>query len=838
MSRLFVAHDELLRREVVVKVLPPELLAGTSAERFQLEMQHTARLQHPHIVPVLSAGLLEFSGTAATPYYLMPLIEGETLRARIDREGALPISVARRILIDVADAVAHAHALGIIHRDLKPDNVFLVGDSALVSDFGISEVLVPTSGGGNILGVRASLGTPSYMAPEQAGGSEPDPRSDIYSLGLVAYEALTGQRPFSGETIHDLLVAQAVESPRPVGDLRAEVPPDLAAIVTRCIEKKPEDRFPNVAELRNALDALATASHPVPAGRAARTSWQMRLLFLAAIGLGIALVVVGWHHLMPGEETAGEHPASVALIAPEYFRPDYSPNPSVALVVDRVSTTLSRTEGLKVVNYMSVGALFRRGQTPTFAEVGRALGVEHLVVFAPAEDPRDPRVMVQLVEAPTQAQVWVARYVPDSTNLESVEADIVARVTHALLGPSARLPLQAHSARARREGAHAEYLAGMLALRRRTPDGVGVAIAHFEAAIRLDSTHVEATGRLATALGLQLSYGYRTTLASYPTAARALMLAERAVDLDPAHGEPVGFLAYVEYLMLAPLDQIRAHFNRAIRLRASEADVAGWNALMLLREGKAEQSLAESRRALELDPLSSVRHLTLALAALGARRYDQAGLEARSASEIEPELRRPRQVGALALILLNRGSECAAMDLWPHLGVKAMCLRAAGREPEAQALVDSLRRLAQSEGDAGSEYSDVVPVQELATYYAWVGNAPESLHYLALAFERSPVGIDLRIVQSGVYDRVREAPGFQSGLRRLLDTVWPRVLEQRRRIQDAGATSPIAATLRSGSGSPGLFPDPYRDPLTIRPLLRGGYEAWCQGSFEPWINGS
>ena len=799
MSRVFVAEDLLLQREVVVKLLPPELLAGSSVERFRAEMQHAARLQHPHIVPVLSAGAIEFPGSNRVPYYTMPFIRGETLRARIEREGTLPPEEARRILMDVVDALAYAHDLAIVHRDIKPDNILLVGRNALVTDFGVSTALTVADVTGPVSGEGAMTGTSGYMAPEQSGGGpDLDQRADIYSVGVLGYELLAGRRPFAAASIQELLVAHSVETPVPLEQLRPAVPPALAAIVMRCLEKRPADRFGSAAELHEALDRLLVSAPPVagPHGthRSSRSRRAIWAIAVALAGAGITLAVSELRHQdQLVESGGGAHLPSVALIAPEYFQPDSAVSLSVAELVDRISTNLSRIEGLKVVNYMSVGALFRRGQTPTVRDIGKALGVEHLVMFTLIGDRKSSRVAVQLVEAPTQAQVWVARYAPDSANLESIDADVVSRVTHALLGPAAQLPIQAHSARARREGAHGEYLAGKLALRRRTPAGVGEAIRDFEEAMQLDSNHVEALGRLATALGLQLSYGYRTTMASYPTAARALLLAERATALDPTHGEPIGFLAYVEYLTLAPIGKVREDFDRAIRMRASEADVAGWHALMLLREGKAEQSLAESRRALELDPNSSARHLTLSLAALGARRYDLAALEARRASESEPDLRRPRQVEALALLMQGRGSECVAMDLWPHLGVKAMCLRAAGRDREAQVLVDSLRRLTLSDDDADVIYANVVPAQELATYYAWVGDPEETLRYLRLAFERSPVGIDLRIVQSGVYDRVRNAPGFQLELQRLQDAVWPRVLEQRQRLEETDGTTPSAA---------------------------------------------
>jgi tetratricopeptide (TPR) repeat protein len=241
---------------------------------------------------------------------------------------------------------------------------------------------------------------------------------------------------------------------------------------------------------------------------------------------------------------------------------------------------------------------------------------------------------------------------------------------------------------------------------------------------------------------------------------------------------------------------VRTDFEKASAMRPAEADVAGWHALMLLREGKTEESLDESRRAVDLDPFSSARHLVYALAALGARRYPLAGLEAHRATEMEPTLRRSRQVEALAMLLQDRGAQCVKLELAPYAGVRAMCLRAAGREREARALVDSLRQAAAQDGESDAVYSDVLPAQELATYYAWIGDAEETLKYLRLAFSRSPVGVDQRIVQSGVFDRVRNAPGFSAELTRLQDAAWPKVLELRHRLEESAGTTPLALLVR------------------------------------------
>src|SRR5712691_2038286 len=253
MSRVFVATDATLDRQVVVKVLPPDLAAGLNAERFRREIQLAAKLQHPHIVPLLSAGAAE-----GLLYYTMPLIEGESLRAKLVRQGELPIPEAVRILLDVADALAYAHEHGLVHRDIKPDNVLISGKHAVVTDFGVSKALSTATGKATLTSIGVALGTPAYMAPEQAAADpSTDHRPDIYAVGVMAYEMLTGRPPFTGTSPQMVLAAHVTQAPEPVSRLRATVPPALAELIMRCLAKKPADRPQRAEELRHQLEAMA-----------------------------------------------------------------------------------------------------------------------------------------------------------------------------------------------------------------------------------------------------------------------------------------------------------------------------------------------------------------------------------------------------------------------------------------------------------------------------------------------------------------------------------------------------------------------------------------------------
>src|SRR6266511_132360 len=252
MSRVFVAEETRLARRVVIKVLPPDLAAAISVDRFNREIQLSASLQHPHIVPLLAAG-----GHEDLLYYTMPFVEGEALRTRLSREGELPVRDAVRILTDVAYALAR----GVVHRDIKPDNVLLSGHHAVVADFGVAKAVSQAKTESGLTSVGVALGTPAYMAPEQAAGDPNiDHRADIYAFGAMAYEMLTGRPPFAGLAPHQMLAAHVTEPVVPVTDRRPTLPPALAHLVMACLAKNPADRPQSANELLQALELMATPS--------------------------------------------------------------------------------------------------------------------------------------------------------------------------------------------------------------------------------------------------------------------------------------------------------------------------------------------------------------------------------------------------------------------------------------------------------------------------------------------------------------------------------------------------------------------------------------------------
>ena len=257
MSRVFVARDESLQRNVVVKVLPPELVAGVNVERFNREIVLAAGLQHPHIVPVHSAGTMD-----GIPFYTMPFVDGESLRARLTRTGGLPITEVIGVLRDVAKALAYAHERGVVHRDIKPDNVLMSGGSATVTDFGIAKALSASrmaAPGATLTQIGTSIGTPTYMSPEQAAGDpSTDHRADIYSFGCLAYELLAGRPPFVAKTPQKLLAQHMGESAMPITELRGDTPPQLADLVMRCLAKDADARPQQASDIVRVLETVTS----------------------------------------------------------------------------------------------------------------------------------------------------------------------------------------------------------------------------------------------------------------------------------------------------------------------------------------------------------------------------------------------------------------------------------------------------------------------------------------------------------------------------------------------------------------------------------------------------
>ena len=395
MSRVFLAEERALGRRVVVKVLSPDLAAGVNLERFKREILLTARLQHPHIVPVLTTG-----DSAGLPYYTMPYVEGQSLRVRLMRTGAMPIAVAVSILRDVARALEFAHAKGVVHRDIKPDNILLTGDTAAVADFGIAKALLASRVGTDsapMTDVGVAIGTPQYMAPEQAAADAGfDHRVDLYALGCVAYEVLAGEPPFGGRSGGSLIRAHIVDAPPAIATRRADVPDALAALIARCLEKDPADRPQGAHDVIAVLDNLAatpTRGSGAPGGTEVPT-----------------IVVLPFASV--GDEQESDHFADG--------------------LTDEVITDLSMIKTLRVISRQS--AMRLKGSDKDLRTIARELGARYVLTGSIRRAGSNLRLTAQLVDAGAgaDAPLWADKFSGTLEDIFAIQERLSRQIADAL----------------------------------------------------------------------------------------------------------------------------------------------------------------------------------------------------------------------------------------------------------------------------------------------------------------------------------------------------------------------------------------------------------------------
>ena len=433
MSRVFVAEDSSLGRNVVVKVLPAEFAGSVSLARFQREISLAARLQHPHIVPLLAAG-----ETDGLPYYTMPFVEGESLRAKLAR-GELPIGETISILRDVARALEFAHSKGVTHRDIKPDNVLLAGTSAVVTDFGVAKALSDATDSGPLTSVGVALGTVGYMAPEQAAADPAtDSRADIYSLGAMAYEMLAGHPPFAGRGLQATMAAHATEAPTPLVSLRPAAPPQLADLVMRCLAKRPADRPQTASEVLKVLDSINVSGNAgvvtAPAATASRVSASVsRSKMFGAIGMVAAIVIAALILLRLGRssEATAAGVRSIAVVPFVNQSHDTSFDYLEDGIADRVRDVLNAMPALSVKARSSSQQVKGR----LSSEIGKALGVRFVLQGALRPSNARLHVTTELVRTSDDNALWSWTFDGDPGQLASIQ-DTIARAVAQKLGLS------------------------------------------------------------------------------------------------------------------------------------------------------------------------------------------------------------------------------------------------------------------------------------------------------------------------------------------------------------------------------------------------------------------
>jgi len=616
MARMFVAEETSLGRRVVVKVLDPELAPGLSAERFARELKLLASLQHPNIVPIISAGVV-----GGFPYYTMPFVEGMSLKDLLLKEGRLEIASATSLLRDIARALAYAHERGVIHRDIKPGNVLVSHGAAVVADFGIAKaVRAAGSEDPTLTETGTSLGTPAYMAPEQAlGDPSTDHRADIYACGVVGYEMLTGHFPFYDRPPHEILAARLAETPPAFTVSRKDIPPSLAAMILRCLKKDPTERPQSAAEILHALEDSRVRPRTLP--------WRSKFLIRTAglVGLGltaVALGIISWRSHQP---TVTDEKQPMVAVLPFENQGQASDAYFAEGITDELTSQIGRLPGLGVIARPSSKRAAASGKS--LKEIAQLLGVDYILAGSVRWDrtiggPGRVRVTPELVRVRDGREVWTQSFDASASAVFAVQDSIARHVSAAMastLSPPGLTKVAAPGTRT--FDAYTAYLKGQYELANSSLgfDTVHVnrAITLFRRAITLDSSYALAYYGLHSAL--MLNGFFRDSLAE--EGSRALLTAARL-----APNEPVIQIEIARMMTdSGDLERGYALLKRALYEDQNSAvgQIAMANALAV-DEGKCADALPYLQRAMELDPTNQVPVGSAAQCAAVTRNYDLA----------------------------------------------------------------------------------------------------------------------------------------------------------------------------------------------------------------------
>ncbi|MBA3645255.1 MAG: protein kinase [Gemmatimonadaceae bacterium] len=618
MSRVFLAEEIKLGRKVVIKVLPPELAASVSTDRFRREIQLAAQLQHSHIVPVFASD----SGGSLL-YYTMPFVAGESLQARLARDGALETRDAVRIWSDLLDALAYAHSRGVIHRDIKPANILVDERNALVTDFGIARALEAAAGGAAATATGLTIGTPAYMAPEQVmGDRDADHRVDIYAAGLVMYEMLEGRSPFKGETTREIMLARLGGEPNPVS--RPDCPPELAALVLNCLKNDPAARPPSAEAVLARLESLPTNTQrfgdsQITASVSA-VPHSRRNLAYGMGALALALIVFGATQLRRGPVErvlpAVREAPSIAVLPLTNLSADARGASLADGMTEELIAMISRTGNVRVIASTSVFAL--RGLKMDIRQIADTLRVSYLLEGGIQTAGSRLRMQIRLVEARDGSTRWSETYDRQLGDIFAIQDDVaraVARELDARLAVGGSSMASGGTVAPRRYTpnivAYDWYLRGMNVLSHRSGDTPQQGLDYFNRAIAADSNFAAAYAGKAQMYGAQVGPtpgGQRAWLA------KALQAARKAVALDSSLAEARAALGWT-LIADEQYAAAEAELKRAIAIdphvpRGHE----GLARLYMYLERPAEQ-LAAAKIGEERDPFSqaAIRELALAL---------------------------------------------------------------------------------------------------------------------------------------------------------------------------------------------------------------------------------
>ena len=605
MATVYLARDLKHHRQVAIKVLRPELSATLGPDRFVREIEIAAKLSHPHVLPLHDSGEAE-----GILYYVMPYVEGESLRERLDREGKLSVAEAVRLTDEIASALGYAHEHGVVHRDVKPENILLSGGRAVVADFGIGRA-VTAAGGDRLTGTGFVVGTPAYMSPEQAFGDvNVDARSDVYALGCVAYEMVSGHPPFEADTPQALFAKQAAET---VPSLRASdpaVPVFFERAVEKALAKQPPDRFQTAVEFAEALTSEMVVA------RVGGRRWRQRAGAAAAVAVG--LLAGAWWLFTLG---AGPSYERLAVLAPINLLNDADQEHIIQGMLNGLISELGQA-GITIIGSVQTMMRYRDSQM-TPREIAAEMDVDAVLESFVLWRGDSVAIDVRLTDGHTEESLWSHSYDEDARNVLLLYRQVTGAVAdeiHAELTPQAEAHLA--SARPVNPQAYEAYLKGMSEWQRMAG---GRAREYFEQALSLDPTYAPAYAGIALVWWMD----------SRRAEANAAIISALAVDSTLAEVQHAAAMVWtwIEW----DWERGEEAFQRAIEINPNYADARAFYAALLFIMERRGEGRTQIDGALLLDPFNPLFRAMNGRLLIHEHQYAEAIEELEAALRIEPD---------------------------------------------------------------------------------------------------------------------------------------------------------------------------------------------------------
>ena len=770
MASVYLAQDQRHDRRVAVKVLRPELALTIGAERFNREIGIAARLNHPHILPLLDSGTLALGGgLSLSAYYVMPFVEGESLRDRLAREGRLSVPVAVALAREIADALDYAHRNGVVHRDVKPENILLTEGHAVVADFGIARALDEAATSSVTL-TGQSIGTPAYMSPEQVMGEhELDGRTDQYALGCTLFEMLTGKPPWSGGSATSLLARRLAEPPPSVRTSEPSVPMTVDRALQRCLAREADQRFATAADFAEALASGASTGMNVPLPR--RT-----LTLVAGLGLVAAAAAVSLTR-MAGARTDGITTIAIAPPAPDSATA-YLSEGMLAAVAD----LLRRLPQLRITAPSLVAQVQRRQPGLNAEELGQRLKVGAVLTWALDRRGDSLLLNAELLRVPGGALMWSGRYRRSLSDVLALQSEVARAISDSL-----RLELTGEErATLRRQpttsaSAYELYLRGRRFLTLAVPPGVrgarvlaDSAVYYGEKALAIDSGFGRAWGLIADFHNLAAVRGWRTPFGEELD--KSIALARQALARDSSSGEAWETIVTPYVFFFDDWVTAGRLLSRGRVLAPTHPGTLRFGAIYLGEvEGKLDSAIASARLSADLDESPAALN-TLGDLYMRARQYDSAVAVLRRAIALDSSVLGPRLRLVTTYERLGRYSDAVSeRRSWQGEAAAAPFadgLAAAGGAGYQAALkrhlydrIDSLLTLVGGPRQYPRDTLPPIPETRVALLYGQLGDWKAATDWVLKEYQRRPKRLRLWLTNPDMQG-LRMDPRFMALVRR------------------------------------------------------------------------